>query len=890
MIRKLVLSVFIMTALLSVCGCGKEKSDPILPDSLRGQSFIYDELDYGAGEDMYTLRFTENGYKLYASGGKGVVSYGKAETKDGRTLELSSGGDVTTASYSGSAFEEPSVTVSKDGGTMRFTLASENAEDVYLSFLGTYCDEDAVLVLDRWNEWFLIDGEAYFSGFYDIYSDGSVELRSDGDAPCRGSLAGNDGKFDQSKLRIRFELGGKSYDAAYTAATEQYDAAHAMGTYTLSLYPSNVFEIHGMDGFLKALGTIENGKVTYFSRPVTNHAEKSYGFEVAKDGDTFYFPDTTPLLPRSGNISKETGYGSYWNAGTKLEFIKRVSVEDMPSATGLFPKAEVTGSNNFPDFDGGLKPVMPSVGTAKPLVLLIDFPDQHRPRHVTAENIESALFSLDAPDSLGAFYYRSSYGRLTVDGKVYGWYRMKAPRSSYESDSEIMREAVGYYIDSHGLDLADFDADNDGVVDSLYILWAGNMESGAGMWNSAYRSTWLNSPEEWNRKITGYIFVPGSTIWSSVPPLKCNTNSLIHETGHLLGLNDYYSYDTSERKNSDGTAYTGGALEGGLGGMDMMDTNIGDHNIFSKWLLGWADPVVIEYNDVKSLDGQTYRLKPSAVSGDGIFIKLKNEDSMYTELFVIEAVSPVLNFSEYSRLTRPVVRVLHVETSIAEPGAVGGWRGFGFKYDNSYTSTKYIGVIEADGKDSVLNFVPSKSGEKLSYEEEDYFCEGDMLTPDTYPNTNSYDGYGNASVPTGICIYIDKIESDGTAVIRLGYTEPKESLRLKDIAPSAQTVPYKRGEKRAFDASAGEICFTYDKNIKWATDNAERLIKVYCDLKPVEGVRAKLNGDQLLISTDSGFEANKAYTVVIPARIVTDADAGLLLNAFNGIYGFVTSP
>ena len=890
MIRKVILTVFILMVLLSVCGCGEKTNDPVLPDVIRSKSFIYDELDHGDGEDMYTLRFSDSGYKLYISGGKGIVSYGKVEAKDDRTLNFSYDSDITAASYSGSSFEEPSVTLSKSGRTMRFTLASENAEDVYLSFLGTYCDKDAVLVLDRWNEWFFRDGDTFFFGYYDIYADGLIELHLDGDSVCKGTVMSDSGEFDQSTTRISFELGGKHYDVEYTAATEQYDAAHAMGTYTLSLYPSSVFEIHGMDGFLKALGTLENGKVAYFSRPITNYAEENYGFEVTKEGDTYYFPDTTPLLPRSGNISKETGYGSYWNAGTKLEFIKRVTIDDLPSATELFPKAEITGKNNFPNFVGGLKAVMPSVGTAKPLVLLIDFPDQRRPRHVTAENIESALFSLDVPKSLGAFYYRSSYGKLTIDGRVYVWYRMKQPRSSYESDSEIMREAVGYYIDNCGLNLADFDADNDGVVDSLYILWAGNMESGTGMWDSAYRSTWDNSPEKWDRKVTGYIFVPGSTIWSSVPPLRCNTNSLIHETGHLLGLNDYYSYDISERENSDGSIYTGGALEGGLGGMDMMDTNIGDHNIFSKWLLGWSDPVVIGYNDIKSLDGQTYRLKPSAVSGDGIFIKLKNEDSMYTELLVIEAVSPVLNFSEYSRLTQPVVRVFHVETSIAESNTVGGWRGFGFKYDNSYTSTKYISIIEADGNDSVLNFVPSKSGEKLSYEEEDYFHAGDRLTPDTYPNTNAYDEYGNASVSTGLCIYIDQVEPDGTAVIRLGYMEPKESLRLNNIVPSAQIVPFKRGENHTFSASTGAISFTFNKNIKWAIHNAEKRIKVYADQQPVDGVNVKLKDNQLLISIGSGFEANKAYTVVIPACICSDADTGLLLNAFNGIYGFVTSP
>jgi len=52
---------------------------------------------------------------------------------------------------------------------------------------------------------------------------------------------------------------------------------------------------------------------------------------------------------------------------------------------------------------------------------------------------------------------------------------------------------------------------------------------------------------------------------------------VIHETGHALGLPDYYDYDDKV------------GPRGGVGGLDMMDNNWGDHNPFSKWLLGWLE-------------------------------------------------------------------------------------------------------------------------------------------------------------------------------------------------------------------------------------------------------------------------------------------------------------
>lgn len=199
-------------------------------------------------------------------------------------------------------------------------------------------------------------------------------------------------------------------------------------------------------------------------------------------------------------------------------------------------------------------------------------------------------------------------------------------------------------------------------------------------------------------------------------------NSLTHETGHLLGLNDYYSYDTSNRKD-DEEAYTGGALEGGLGGMDMMDANIGEQNAFSKWLLGWLEPEIITFEEISLLseEEKVYTLHPSNEQGDALFIKLKEEDSMFTELLVIEVISQTMNARELTRLEEPVVRILHVDASLDEENLQGNWRGFGFKNENSYTSTKFISILEADGKDEALNYLPASAESKISYDVNDCF-------------------------------------------------------------------------------------------------------------------------------------------------------------------------
>ena len=931
-----------------LCSCGKENAskmneegshlkenvDSFLPDVLRKKTFVYDELNEDVGDSLYTISFEDSSYKLYRDGGSGIISSGTASTTEEGTLTLTAtdnpegaGSNVLSnavieGTYRGSKFEEPSITLNLNGKSLKFTSATETTEYAYLAYLGVYSSDkelqgasqgvsiettndandsepEYVLILERWFEFYLFDGTELTKGHYEIYETGEIVLTiEEDDAKTKDTLiTGTVEKanpFSQDSIVLELNIDGEECTLSNAEPLEVYDAAHAMGTYTLSKYTENIFTVKGVDGFVKAFGllkeTEEVGEAIYFPRSITNNVEEKndYRVEYSADEDVLHFPASTPLLPRSGNIDEDSGYGSYWNAGTPLEFIKKAHMVDVP-AKEIFEQSLNRSKTNFPENQGELKSIMPSTGIAKPLVLMIEFPDYHRPRHVTRDDLERLLFSLDEPESLSSFYYRSSYGKLTIEGKVCDWYRTKMNRNEYSSDSEIMAETINYMIDNRGLRLSDYDADGDGLVDALYVFWAGTMDGSNGMWNSAYRSTWSDPPSTWESKVSGYIFVPGVTVWSSVPPLKCNTNSLIHETGHLLGLNDYYSYDTDERKDRTGAVFTGGALEGGLGGMDMMDTNIGDHNVFSKYLLGWVDPTVIEFEDIPNLKGESFDIRPSAVAGDAIFIKMKPSDDMFTELLVIEAVSPIWNSSEYTRIKEPVIRLMRVNNQVYEEGELGNWRSFGFKYDNSYTSKKYISIVEADGKDEVQSFVPINEVEKISYETADYFKEGDFISSSTYPNTNGFDEYGNTSLPTGLTIEIEKLDSDGNAKVRLSYEEPKNNLKVIETVPESIVVPYKDEDTlEKISSQRQDIRIVYDSNIDFADDYQNGAIKLITGNEVVEDIQCEIAEDTLIIALQDGFISGKDYRVIIPANILKSTDDPDCVNDYMGIYGFVS--
>jgi len=95
----------------------------------------------------------------------------------------------------------------------------------------------------------------------------------------------------------------------------------------------------------------------------------------------------------------------------------------------------------------------------------------------------------------------------------------------------------------------------------------------------------------------------------------------IHETGHALGLPDYY--DGKSRASGDTVG-----PDGGVGTFDIMSHDRGDHNCFGKLLLGWLQPIVVNWGEDK-----TVTLLPSAVSRDALIVFPRAAGgSIYSEL------------------------------------------------------------------------------------------------------------------------------------------------------------------------------------------------------------------------------------------------------------------
>ncbi len=353
---------------------------------------------------------------------------------------------------------------------------------------------------------------------------------------------------------------------------------------------------------------------------------------------------------------------------------------------------------------------MPTTGTNEVLIFLIQFPDYAATE--TAATVEDRIFGDGEPadypaESLTAYYDRSSYGQLHLQGSVLGWHTMAHNRSWYtdtygegnSANYAIIQEVVDAY--DAAIDYGQFDNDGDKTVDYFAVVWTGPHTGWSGFW---WGYQWvLFSPLVRD----GVTFSSFSWQWESNPVgTGFDPSVIIHETGHALGLPDYYDYDASV------------GPDGGVGGLDMMDATRGDHNAFSKFMLDWLSPAVIT--------GGVHPLTLRAMAGPpdaAIAMRDYPAGGAYGEYFLVENRHRVAN--DTSMPTNGLL-VWHVD---ATPAAGGQ----DFLYDNSYTAHKLLRLMEADGLEEI------ETGDGNG-DAGDYYQGGGAFTPLTTPDSSRYAG------------------------------------------------------------------------------------------------------------------------------------------------------
>lgn len=349
---------------------------------------------------------------------------------------------------------------------------------------------------------------------------------------------------------------------------------------------------------------------------------------------------------------------------------------------------------------------LPTSGTPKMFVLLIDFNDYAHAN--SSDTMNTRIFGAGTGgypyESLTNYYSRSSYGQLTIQGATLGWYHAGVTRATVpqtDAGREALIEQALSYFAAHGQDFAPFDNNGDGKLDYFSVIWTGPDNGWSNFW-WGYDTFFTDQVYTVSGKKLGNY----SWMWESSPPGGAYSPLvLIHETGHALGLPDYYDYDVSAGPG------------GGVGGMDMMDGTYGDHNCFSKFMLDWLAPV---NSDSGNLAGT---LRPSDTYPDAVkMMPEANAGEIFAEYFMVQNRRKTGNDQD---LPGSGLAVWHVDARLDASGQT-------FLFDNSYTAHKILRLMEADGLESIEAGYAADAG--------DLYGPGNVLSPVSVPNSNNYTG------------------------------------------------------------------------------------------------------------------------------------------------------
>ncbi|MDR3651740.1 MAG: M6 family metalloprotease domain-containing protein [Paludibacter sp.] len=266
---------------------------------------------------------------------------------------------------------------------------------------------------------------------------------------------------------------------------------------------------------------------------------------------------------------------------------------------GLMKSKSTSTSSN-------LQRAYPLIGAPKSLVILVNFADT---TFVTASPDSAFTHLLNkqgysdngGTGSARDYFVANSYDKFSPEFDVVGPYTLPRPMTYYGGNDSYGNDLnpVQMVVDacnlasSAGVDFSQYDTDKNGVIDNVFICYAGHNEAEGGPANSVWPHSWeVTQGSNYSGPVDSITFngellshyACTSELKGAAGSNMCGIGTFCHEFGHVLGLPDYY--DTS------------GAQPHTLDSWSIMD--LGNYSnegrtppLYSAWdrfFLGWLAP------------------------------------------------------------------------------------------------------------------------------------------------------------------------------------------------------------------------------------------------------------------------------------------------------------
>ncbi len=298
---------------------------------------------------------------------------------------------------------------------------------------------------------------------------------------------------------------------------------------------------------------------------------------------------------------------------TERDFLNRIQkIDDLESIDEVKPVMNRVGAAVEQTASGGF----PRTGSPRSLVILVEFTD----RSFVTPNPQDAFHRLlnqpsyadnGGTGSARDYFLSASNGQFSPQFDVVGPYVLPNNMAYYgANDSQGNDVRPAYMIvdacsaaHNAGVNFAQYDVDGDGVLDNVFVFYAGYNEAEGGHANTIWPHKWVVSRGFNYQGTPNSVLFDGKRVfdYACTSELRgnsgsnmCGIGTFTHEFGHVIGLPDYYH--TTENKAT-------------LGFWSIMDAgayaNQGrtppTYSAYDRFFLGWLTPEQLTQPADKSL-------------------------------------------------------------------------------------------------------------------------------------------------------------------------------------------------------------------------------------------------------------------------------------------------